>query len=55
MANRDVLLDAMVDFFDKVCEKLKGVFPRDDYILDLAIELQPNYNDQGIPSLIIVC
>jgi hypothetical protein len=48
VANQDPLLKAMVAFFDVVRPNLFGSFPEDDYILDLAVELQPGCDGEGI-------
>lgn len=43
VVNRDLVLAALTAFLQDSClPALKGVFPMDDYVLDLGVELDPS-------------
>ena len=48
VANWSMIQQALLQSFDAIHSKLAGTFPKDDYILDLAIQLNSNYGPESI-------
>ena len=42
------LRQTLCEFVDSIAPRLAGLFPKDDYILDLAVELDPSQSAAGI-------
>jgi hypothetical protein len=50
-ANRSIILDTLTSFLNDLClPVLKGVFPLDDYVLDVGIELSEAVSSESMTS-----